>query len=226
MPGSAMTEKPAAIPSTPSAEAYAEEVDRPLIPDAPEPFALLESWLEEAGETEPNDPNAAALATVDGDGVPDVRVVLVRGLSPEQGLTFFTNYQSAKGRQLDGIPQAALCFHWKSQRRQVRIRGAVCRASSEVSDTYFNQRAAQSRMAAIVSDQSQPLAERSIFESRLDAVAEAYPETDFIPRPAHWGGYHLKPVQIEFWQDQKFRMHDRLQFCFINEIWSRTRLYP
>lgn len=221
-----MTEKPVIIPPTPSAEAYAEAVDRPLIADTDNPFGLLEAWLADAVRAEPNDANAAALATVDEMGMPDVRIVLVRGVSSSQGLTFYTNYHSAKGQQLAHTPRAALCFHWKSQRRQVRLRGSVSVVSPDVSDAYFNQRAAQSRIAAIASDQSRHLADRTVFEARLSEVSQAYADPDAIPRPAHWGGYCLKPIQIEFWQDQKFRMHDRLQFTSVDGAWERTRLYP
>lgn len=214
------------IPPTPSAADYNSEGPRPWIPDTDDPFALLETWLKDAGETEPNDASAASLATVDTDGLPDVRIVLVRGLSAKDGLTFYTNYRSGKGQQLAQTPKAALCFHWKSQRRQVRLRGSVVQAPREVSDTYFNQRAAESRIAAIASLQSQPLPDRTVFEDKMREVASAYVDAADIPRPEHWGGYQLIPTQIEFWQDQKFRTHDRLAFALGDGIWTSERLYP
>lgn len=221
-----MSDRPDVIPPTPSAQDYHAEDARPWIPDAKDPFALLETWLKEAGETEPNDASAAALATVDSDGLPDVRIVLVRGLSATEGLTFYTNYQSAKGQQLSETPKAALCFHWKSQRRQVRLRGLVEKAADSVSDAYFNQRAAESRIAAIASRQSRPLANRDAFEAEMKQVADSYANPADIPRPSHWGGYHMSPIEIEFWQDQKFRTHDRLSFVLRDGNWDTARLYP
>ena len=221
-----MSDKSDVIPSTPTAADYESEAPRPWIPDVSEPFQLLETWLKDAGETEPNDASAASLATVDADGLPDVRIVLVRGLSSQDGLTFYTNYQSSKGQQLAQAPKAALCFHWKSQRRQVRLRGSVVQAPKEISDAYFNQRAAESRVAAIASLQSQPLPDRTVFEAKMQEITSAYIDPADIPRPAHWGGYQLIPTQIEFWQDQKFRTHDRLAFSLDSGVWTSKRLYP
>lgn len=221
-----MSDQSDVIPSTPTAADYESEAPRPWIPDTDEPFGLLETWLKDAGETEPNDASAAALATVDADGLPDVRIVLVRGLSSLDGLTFYTNYESSKGVQLAQNPKAALCFHWKSQRRQVRVRGSVEQAPAEVSDAYFNQRAAESRVAAIASQQSQPLSDRTAFEAKMQEIAAAYVNPADIPRPEHWGGYRLLPTEIEFWQDQKFRTHDRLAFVLRDGAWTSRRLYP
>jgi len=221
-----MSDRPDIIPRTPSAEEYENEAPRPWIPDVTEPFGLLEAWLKDAGETELNDASAAALATVGSDGLPDVRIVLVRGLSREDGLTFYTNYESAKGNQISQNPQGALCFHWKSQRRQVRLRGPISKAPADVSDAYFNQRAAESRIAAIASQQSRPLPDRSALDASMQDVAGAYKDLNDIPRPAHWGGYRLRPTQIEFWQDQKFRTHDRLAFALDGDVWTTNRLYP
>lgn len=221
-----MSDRTDVIPPTPSAEDYEKEGPRPWIPDVADPFSLLETWLKDAGASEPNDASAASLATVDADGLPDVRIVLVRGVSAQDGLTFYTNYESAKGQQLDANPRGALCFHWKSQRRQVRLRGPIAKAPTDVSDSYFNQRAAESRIAAIASQQSRPLANREAFESRMTEIANAYADPADIPRPAHWGGYRLVPTEIEFWQDQKFRTHDRLAFSITNGSWTSARLYP
>lgn len=221
-----MTDVPVSIPKSPSAEDYAAEGDRPLIPDVDEPYGLLESWLRDANAHEPNDSTAMSLATVDGDGMPDVRIVLLRGLSAEDGFQFYTNYDSAKGEQLAAHPKAALCFHWKSLRRQVRIRGAIEKSSAEQSDAYFSARAPQSRIAAIASDQSRPLSDREVFNQRVAEISSIYGDDDDIPRPEHWGGYRLIPTEVEFWQDQAFRMHDRLKLVQTGEGWTRSRLYP
>ncbi|MEC7289882.1 MAG: pyridoxamine 5'-phosphate oxidase [Pseudomonadota bacterium] len=221
-----MTDVPVSIPKSPSAADYAADGDRPLIPDVAEPFGLLETWLEEANANEPNDSTAMSLATIDADGLPDVRIVLLRGLSPEDGLQFYTNYDSAKGEQLAAHPKAAVCFHWKSLRRQVRVRGVIEKAPAAQSDEYFRQRAPQSRIAAIASDQSRALDNRDTFNQRVAEISAIYGDDDDIPRPEHWGGYRLIPSEIEFWQDQAFRMHDRLKLIRAGDGWSRTRLYP
>ena len=221
-----MTDVPVSIPKSPSAADYAAEGDRPLIPDTDRPIELLESWLKDANEHEPNDSTAMSLATVDADGLPDVRIVLLRGLSAEEGLQFYTNYDSAKGTQLAAQPQAAVCFHWKSLRRQVRIRGTIEKSAAAQSDAYFSQRAPQSRIAAIASDQSRPLDNREEFNQRVAEISSIYGDDDDIPRPEHWGGYRLMPTEIEFWQDQAFRMHDRLKLIWDGAAWAITRLYP
>ena len=221
-----MTDVPVSIPKTPSPADYAAHGDRPLIPDIDEPYGLLEDWLREANEHEPNDSSAMSLATVDADGMPDVRIVLLRGLSPEIGFQFYTNYDSAKGRQLAANPKAALCFHWKSLRRSVRVRGVIDKSTTEQSDSYFYQRAPQSRIAAVASDQSQPLDDREIFNQRVAEISAIYGDDDDIPRPEHWGGYRLMPTEVEFWQDQAFRIHDRLKLVKDGGGWTRTRLYP
>ena len=221
-----MTDVPVSIPSSPSAADYAAEGDRPLIPDTDKPFDLLELWLKEANEHEPNDSTAMSLATVDADEMPDVRIVLLRGLSAEDGLQFYTNYDSAKGVQLAARPKAAICFHWKSLRRQVRVRGVIEKSSAAQSDTYFSQRAPQSRIAAIASDQSRPLGDREVFNQRVAEISAIYGDDDDIPRPEHWGGYRLMPSVFEFWQDQAFRMHDRLKLVADGTSWLSTRLYP
>ena len=221
-----MTDVPVSIPGSPSAADYVADGDRPLIPDVSEPFELLDTWLKEANASEPNDSTAMSLATVDADGLPDVRIVLLRGLSAADGFQFYTNYDSAKGMQLAAHPKAALCFHWKSLRRQVRVRGTIEKSASDQSDTYFRQRAPQSRIAAIASDQSRPLDNREAFNQRVAEISSIYGDDDDIPRPEHWGGYRLIPSEIEFWQDQAFRMHDRLKLVRDGKGWRRTRLYP
>ncbi len=221
-----MTDVPVSIPGSPSAADYAADGDRPLIPDVSEPFELLDTWLKEANASEPNDSTAMSLATVDADGLPDVRIVLLRGLSAADGFQFYTNYDSAKGTQLAAHPKAALCFHWKSLRRQVRVRGTIEKSASDKSDAYFRQRAPQSRIAAIASDQSRPLDHREAFNQRVAEISSIYGDDDDIPRPEHWGGYRLIPSEIEFWQDQAFRMHDRLKLVRDGKGWNSTRLYP
>ena len=220
------TDMPMSIPATPSAADYAKEPERALIPDVDEPFGLLETWLAEANAIEVNDGSAMSLATVDANGMPDVRIVLLRGLSPDEGFKFYTNYESEKGAQLAAHPKAALCFHWKSLRRQVRVRGRVEKLPPEQSDAYFAARAAQSRIAAMASDQSRPLDTRETFNQRVAEISAVYGDDDDIPRPDYWGGYRLIPTEVEFWQDQAFRMHDRLKLVRDGESWTKTRLYP
>lgn len=214
------------IPPTPSAADYAAEGERPLVPETTDPVALLQAWLAEARESEPNDSNAMSLATVDADGRPDVRIVLLKGVD-EAGLTFFTNLESTKAVQLAANPVAALCLHWKSLRRQVRVRGSITAVSAEEADAYFASRAAQSRISAIASDQSRPMASRAAFEQRIAELSVIYGDGPDIPRPPHWGGFRLTPLEIEFWQDQSFRMHDRLRFYRKEgDGWATVRLYP
>jgi pyridoxamine 5'-phosphate oxidase len=214
------------IPPTPSAADYAADGERPLIPDAQDPTALFAAWMAEARATEPNDSNAMSLATVDADGRPDVRIVLLKGVDAA-GFSFFTNLESTKAVQLAASPVAALAFHWKSQRRQVRVRGPVTRVSDAEADAYFASRAAQSRISAIASDQSRPMASRAAFEQRIAEISAIYGDDKDIPRPPHWGGLRLAPTEIEFWQDQSFRMHDRLRFYRKDSGgWATVRLYP
>jgi pyridoxamine 5'-phosphate oxidase len=179
---------------------------------AGEPFVLFSQWLGEAEKSEPNDPNAMALATADADGLPDVRMVLLKGLD-ERGFVFYTNTESAKGNELAANPKASLLFHWKSLRRQVRIRGPVERVSEAEADAYYATRPRGSRIGAWASQQSRPLERFGIGE---------------IPRPAHWSGYRILPVQMEFWHDRPFRLHDRLAFrrSAPEGGWSREQLYP
>lgn len=213
------------IPETPSAADYQAEPQRGLIPDVSDPFALFSEWLAHARTSEINDSNAMALSTVDEDGLPDVRMVLLKDVSTD-GFTFYTHETSTKGRQLRANPKAALLFHWKSQRRQVRIRGDVVRGSEAGADTYFASRARESRIGAWASDQSQALASPDALKAKLLEMEARFGPEGEVPRPPHWRGFTLVPESIEFWQDQPFRLHDRLRFIRAGEGWTRGRLNP
>jgi pyridoxamine 5'-phosphate oxidase len=192
--------------------------------ESAEPIALFGEWLKAAEGSEPNDPNAMALATVDGDGLPDVRMVLLKGFDAA-GFVFFTNFESAKGRELLTNPKAALCFHWKSLRKQVRVRGPVTEVSAEEADAYFASRQRGSRIGAWASQQSRPLESRFALEKAVAAYTARYAIGE-IPRPAYWSGFRLAPQEIEFWSDGTFRLHDRIKFVRNSEGWGKTRLYP
>jgi len=189
-----------------------------------EPYALFARWLEDATASEPNDPNATALATVDPDGMPDVRMVLLKGFD-EQGFVFYTNYESAKGREILASMKAAMCFHWKSLRRQVRVRGPVEIVSDAEADAYFASRPRGSRIGAWASKQSRPLESRFALEKAVAEYTARYAIGE-IPRPPYWSGFRIRPVSIEFWHDRPFRLHDRVVFRAEDGGWSRTRLYP
>ena len=200
--------------------------------EAGEPFGLFEAWYKEAETKEPNDPNAMALSTVDGDGLPNVRMVLLKGLDGEErgadrGFVFYSNLESAKGRELTASGKAALLFHWKSLRRQVRVRGLVSAVSGEEADAYFASRARGSRLGAWASAQSRPLESRFALEKAVALVTARYPIGE-IPRPPHWSGFRVTPLEIELWHDRPFRLHDRVVFRrrAAGEGWTRTRLYP
>ncbi len=207
----------------------------PSAPDftaAAEPYALFAAWMADAERSEPNDPNGMALATVDPDGLPNVRMVLLKGIDgPERGesrgFVFYTNLESAKGREILAAGKAALCFHWKSLRRQVRVRGTVALVSDAEADAYFATRARGSRLGAWASAQSRPLETRFALEKAVAAITARYPLGE-IPRPAHWSGLRITPVEIEFWHDRPFRLHDRLVFRrdTPGALWTTTRLYP
>lgn len=188
------------------------------------PYQLFSQWLQEAENAEPNDPNALALATVGADGMPSVRMVLLKG-HDETGFTFYTNRESRKGQQLEGHPKAALCFHWKSLRKQVRVEGDVTRVNDADSDAYFATRVHGSQIGAWASQQSRPLESRAMLIGRA-AEFEAKFLGKQVPRPPQWGGYHVAPRLIEFWQDQPFRLHDRVQYERAGDRWTLTRLYP
>ena len=193
---------------------------------ASDPTGLFAAWLEEARALEPNDPEAMSLATVDADGLPDVRMVLLKG-ADERGIVFYTNSESAKGRQLAESPRAAALFHWKSLRRQVRFRGAISPASAAESDAYFATRARQSQLGAAASLQSRPLDSRATLERAVEALDRRYAGQE-APRPPHWHGYRLTPASIEFWRDGAHRLHDRIRFfrSTATAPWARERLYP
>jgi pyridoxamine 5'-phosphate oxidase len=194
--------------------------------EASEPFALFESWLEEARASEPNDPNGMALSTVDADGMPNVRMVLLNGRGPD-GFVFYTNTQSQKGEELAGQPKAAALFHWKSLRRQIRIRGPVSRVSDAEADAYFQSRPRDSRIGAWASQQSRPLESRFALEKAVASYALKFGVGE-VPRPPHWTGFRIAPVYFEFWRDGAFRLHDRIVFrrAAPGDAWTKTRLYP
>jgi pyridoxamine 5'-phosphate oxidase len=191
-----------------------------------EPFALFERWFKEAREKEPNDPNGMALATADADGFPDVRMVLLKGFDA-QGFVFYTNAESAKGRQLEANPRAAIAMHWKSIRRQVRVRGLVEPVTDAEADAYFQSRDRGARLGAWASEQSRPLPDRLALEKRIAEFALKY-GLGAVPRPPQWRGYRLVPLAIEFWRDRPFRLHDRLVFSRerATDAWAKSRLYP
>lgn len=193
--------------------------------EAAEPFRLFAEWLQDATKSEPNDPNGVALATVDEDGMPDVRMVLLKGFD-EQGFVFYTNFESAKGREILSSMKAAMCFHWKSLRRQVRVRGPVELVSDAEADEYFATRPRGSRIGAWASKQSRPLESRFALEKAVAEYTAKYAIGE-IPRPRHWSGFRLVPRQVEFWHDRPFRLHDRVVFTRTGDGgWGKTRLYP
>lgn len=191
-----------------------------------DPLALFEAWLGDARAHEPNDPNAMVLATTDAQGRANVRMVLLKG-ADERGFVFYTNAQSIKGRELEQTPFAALCFHWKSLRRQVRIRGPVSVVSDAEADAYFASRPRGSRIGAWASAQSRPLESRFALEKAVARFTAKYALGD-IPRPPYWKGYSVSPLEIEFWHDRPFRLHDRVLFRRerVGQDWTRVRLYP
>jgi pyridoxamine 5'-phosphate oxidase len=191
---------------------------------ADDPLSLFNLWYAEARASEPNDSNAMALATVNPDGQPSVRMVLLKG-HDLRGFVFYTNFEGRKAADLHGNPNAALLFHWKSVRRQIRIEGAVEQVGNEDADTYFATRGRDSQLGAWASDQSRPLDARETFLARFDAMAARF-EGGPIPRPPHWGGFRIKPERFEFWQDREHRLHERRLFTRAHAGWTEGLLYP
>lgn len=191
-----------------------------------DPIVLFHEWMELARDKEPEDPNAMALATADANGFPDVRMVLLKGADAD-GFVFYTNLESAKGLELKENPAAALCFHWKSLRRQIRVRGHVSAVSEAEADAYFASRARDSQIGAWASKQSRPLESRFALEKQVAVFAAKF-GLGKVPRPPHWSGFRVVPVRIEFWRDRPFRLHDRLVFMRESaaERWRTERLFP
>ena len=197
-----------------------------MIPEKSDPLALFGDWYAEAAKTEPNEPNAVALATVGPDGTPSARMVLLKDYD-SAGFVFYTNYGSRKGQHLLAHTKGALLFHWKSLRRQVRLEGPVLQTTPEEADAYFATRARGSQIGAWASDQSRPLESRFALEKRV-AEYTARHLVGTVPRPAHWAGFRLQPLLIEFWQDGAFRLHDRLEYRrgSVDEPWATRTLFP
>ena len=189
------------------------------------PFDLFKAWMEEAKKSEPNDPNAVNVATVDSAGQPDNRVVLLKGLT-DTSFIFYTNLESKKSKDLKGNPKASMCFHWKSLLRQIRIQGSVKLVDSKTADEYYNSRPYGSRIGAWASSQSEVMKHRDEFENKIKEFKEKYPDENKVPRPAHWSGWALTPYKIEFWKDVKNRLHQRLCYSRIGQAWSKEILYP
>ncbi|AWN37770.1 pyridoxamine 5'-phosphate oxidase [Methylobacterium radiodurans] len=194
------------------------------VPATGSPWALFEAWMAEARRAEPSDPHAMALATTGADGLPDVRIMLLKSYDA-RGLVFFTNGRSAKGVELAENPRAAVVFHWKSLRRQVRARGTVVPVTPEEADTYFACRPRESRIGALASRQSHTLADRETLLRDVDSLARRF-EGKPVPRPEHWLGFRIAPVSLEFWQERAYRLHDRVRFEEAAGGWAAMRLYP
>lgn len=219
------------IPPSPTREEYAEHYAAALAANGDEraferdePIGLFVDWLADAKGVEPNDANAMTLATVDAAGAPDARMVLLKEVDG-RGFTFYSNRESAKGEALAAHPVAALLFHWKSLRRQVRVRGRVERVTAAEADAYFASRARESRIGAWASDQSRPLESRAALEQAVTRETARFEGQD-VPRPEHWTGWRLVPDSVEFWRDRPFRLHDRMRFERRGEGWTRVRLQP
>ena len=193
---------------------------------APDPFTQFNAWLTEAQDSEEIDEAyAMTVATVDPDGTPSARIVLLRGFD-ERGLTFFTNYRSAKGDALDHNPAIAAVFYWGPLERQVRFKGSAVKVDAVESNEYFASRPYKSKLGALVSEQSAVIEDRSVLENELGALQEQYPEGSDVPRPAHWGGYRIEPTEVEFWNGRRSRLHDRLRYRRDGESWTLERLAP
>ncbi|HEX7884662.1 MAG TPA: pyridoxamine 5'-phosphate oxidase [Phenylobacterium sp.] len=221
-----MTDK-TLIPASPSEDEYLRQVataQPPALLSEADPFALFDEWFKEALQKEPDDANAMTLATVDADGLPDARMVLLKDVDPS-GFVFYTNLESAKGRELADNPKAALLFHWKSLRRQVRVRGTVTPTTPEEADAYWATRARPAQIGAWASDQSRTLPDRLALEKRIAQVGLRF-GLGKAPRPPHWSGFRVAPQAIEFWRDRPFRLHERLVFERAPGGWTTRRLFP
>jgi pyridoxamine 5'-phosphate oxidase len=196
----------------------------PFSPEASDPLPCFHAWLGEAQALEPNDPNAAALATATPAGLPSVRMVLVKDATGDGSFVFYTNAESRKGLEIRANPHAALCFHWKSLRRQIRIEGPLSEVSSPQADAYFHSRTRGSQLGALASDQSRPLISRAALEARAAELARLYPGE--IPRASHWTGFALQAQAIEFWRSRQDRLHDRMLYSRFSAGWERSLLYP
>jgi len=192
--------------------------------DMQDPFELFGEWYQKAWDKEPADANAMALATADADGIPNVRIVLLKGFDAD-GFVFYTNLESQKGQELAVNAQAALCWHWKSLKKQIRVRGPISVVSDEEADAYYATRPRDSQIGAWASDQSRSLGSRFELEKRIARFGAKY-ALGKVPRPAHWSGYRLAAEHIEFWEDRPFRLHDRLVYTRENEIWRTEKLFP
>lgn len=193
--------------------------------EADEPLKLFAAWMDDAAKSEPNDHTAVALASVDDEGLPDVRMVLLKGFD-ERGFVFYTNFESQKGVEILSSMKAAMCFHWKSLRRQIRLRGPVEQVSDAEADAYYESRPRGSRIGAWASKQSRPLESRFALEKAVAEYTAKHP-IGSIPRPKHWSGFRIKPTSMEFWHDRPFRLHDRIMFSReADGGWIKTRLYP
>jgi len=218
------------VPATHTADDYAADAvaarDEVPASETDDPLALFAAWMALARRHEPNDPNAMALATVDADGLPDVRMVLLKD-ADAGGFVFYTNLQSAKGRDLTAAPRAALCFHWKSLRRQIRVRGPVEAVSPAEADAYFATRARDSQIGAWASDQSRPLDAPQALERRIAETVLRF-GVGPVPRPPHWSGFRVRPLSMEFWRDRPFRLHERVVFtrATLCHPWTAGRLFP
>jgi pyridoxamine 5'-phosphate oxidase len=212
--------------------AFAHFHRNPNMPDLSEvslvhtgdPFAIFDGWFAEARESEPNDANAMALATATAGAAPSVRMVLLKGHGPD-GFVFYTNAHSRKGQEIAANPQAALLFHWKSLRRQIRIEGVLEQVDDATADAYFASRSRDSQLGAVASDQSAPLPSRADFVDRYEAAERRFEGTDVV-RPPHWTGFRLVPAALEFWMDRPNRLHERHRFVRDGTVWTSTLLYP
>ena len=193
--------------------------------DLNDPIELFKIWMEEAKKKEINDPNALSLATSNSSNEPSVRMVLLKGLS-SKGFVFYTNLNSAKSKDLKNNPIAAMCFHWKSLQRQIRILGSVAQVSDKEADDYFNSRPYESRIGAWASDQSQTMKKKEEFLEKIDGFKKKYKDKNKLPRPPHWSGWCLDPSSIEFWLGDKYRIHERLKYIKITNNWKKEILYP